>query len=247
MSSIVTFDSFSTTPFDIDAAVEQQLSERQIALKQIEAKTCPLFLSGFCTKTSLCQGRHSKGVDGEVCKHWVRGLCKKGDDCEYLHQYDMAKMPLCQFYSKTGECAKGDDCPFLHLDVGNKVTICPWYKRGFCRNGADCKNTHKREELCPRYLTGFCFEGPDCPLAHPKFDLMINEDAQVALELAQQDQYGNMSDNNHNNNNNKSNMSTNIPQQQGPGGKVVTCHKCGQQGHYANVCPMGKGKFMKKQ
>jgi len=33
-----------------------------------------------------------------VCKHWLRGLCKKGDLCDYLHEYDEDKMPICQFY-----------------------------------------------------------------------------------------------------------------------------------------------------
>lgn len=229
MASMLTFDSYSVAALDIDTAIANQLAERQLVLKQIEDTTCPLYLSGFCTKQSQCQGRHSKGVDGEVCKHWVRGLCKKGDDCEYLHQYDMAKMPQCQFYSKDGECSKGDDCPFLHLDSGTKVTICPWYKRGFCRNGSDCKNQHKRMELCPRYLTGFCPDGPDCLLTHPKFDLMVNEDAQVAMELAQLKQT-------------QADMPP-APLMVNPQGRVVTCHKCRQQGHYANVCPLGKGKF----
>ena len=40
-----------------------------------------------------------------VCKHWLRGLCKKGDQCEFLHEYDMTKMPECYFYSKFGEAA----------------------------------------------------------------------------------------------------------------------------------------------
>ena len=22
-----------------------------------------------------------------VCKHWLRGLCKRGDACDYLHEY----------------------------------------------------------------------------------------------------------------------------------------------------------------
>ena len=28
-----------------------------------------------------------------VCKHWLRGLCKKGEDCEFLHVYALDKMP----------------------------------------------------------------------------------------------------------------------------------------------------------
>ena len=33
-----------------------------------------------------------------VCKHWLRSLCKKGDLCDFLHEYDEDKMPICQFY-----------------------------------------------------------------------------------------------------------------------------------------------------
>ena len=42
-----------------------------------------------------------------VCKHWLRGLCKKGDDCEFLHKYDMERMPECYFYIKYGKFFPG--------------------------------------------------------------------------------------------------------------------------------------------
>ena len=39
-----------------------------------------------------------------VCKHWLRGLCKKGEMCDYLHEFDPDKMPICQFFfSEQGE------------------------------------------------------------------------------------------------------------------------------------------------
>ena len=37
-------------------------------------------------------------------QHWLRGLCKKGDQCEFLHEYDMSKMPECYFYSRFSKC-----------------------------------------------------------------------------------------------------------------------------------------------
>lgn len=45
-----------------------------------------------------CPFRHVRGERTIVCKHWLRHLCKKGDDCEFLHEYDMAKMPICYFF-----------------------------------------------------------------------------------------------------------------------------------------------------
>ena len=28
-----------------------------------------------------------------VCKHWLNGTCKMGDECTFLHEYDMERMP----------------------------------------------------------------------------------------------------------------------------------------------------------
>lgn len=33
-----------------------------------------------------------------VCTHWLRGLCKTGDKCRFLHEYDVTRMPICQFF-----------------------------------------------------------------------------------------------------------------------------------------------------
>ena len=35
-------------------------------------------------------------------------VCKKGDQCKFLHQYDVARMPECHFSFKSG-----GRCPFL--------------------------------------------------------------------------------------------------------------------------------------
>jgi hypothetical protein len=50
-----------------------------------------------------------------VCKHWLRGLCKKGDLCDYLHEYDDDKVrqpSLCALrYSLPSDVRKTDgDC-----------------------------------------------------------------------------------------------------------------------------------------
>jgi len=51
-----------------------------------------------------------------VCKHWLRGLCKKGDDCEFLHEYDMAKMPECYFFQKFGKCFSEPAKTYLNVE-----------------------------------------------------------------------------------------------------------------------------------
>ncbi|NXN01392.1 CPSF4 factor, partial [Sylvia borin] len=105
--------------------------------------------------------RHG-GAKLEVCKHWLRGLCKRGDGCDFLHDYDASRTRECYFYSKFGEC--GDkDCPFLHVAApAASPAGCPWYERGFCRHGPLCKYKHTRREMCANYLVGFCPEGPKC-------------------------------------------------------------------------------------
>lgn len=115
-----------------------------------------------------------------MCKHWLRGLCKKGDQCEFLHEYDMTKMPECYFYSRFNAC-HNKECPFLHIDPESKIKDCPWYDRGFCRHGPHCRHRHVRRVLCMNYLSGFCPDGSLCKYMHPRFELPpppeVNKDA----------------------------------------------------------------------
>ncbi|NWZ95490.1 CPSF4 factor, partial [Nesospiza acunhae] len=101
------------------------------------------------------------GTKPAVCKHWLRGLCKRGDGCDFLHDYDATRMPECYFYSKFGECGN-KDCPFLHGSATASTGGCPWYDRGFCWHGPLCKYKHTRRVMCANYLVGFCPEGPKC-------------------------------------------------------------------------------------
>ena len=55
-----------------------------------------------------------------VCKHWLRGLCKKGDGCEFLHEYDMTKMPECYFYSRFSKFQPLQCVSFTMCDEYNK-------------------------------------------------------------------------------------------------------------------------------
>lgn len=123
-----------------------------------------------CEKGVACPFRHIRGDRTIVCKHWLRGLCKKGDQCEFLHEYDMTKMPECYFYSRFNAC-HNKECPFLHIDPESKIKDCPWYDRGFCRHGPSCRHRHVRRVLCNFYLAGFCPDGLLCKFMHPRFEL----------------------------------------------------------------------------
>jgi cleavage and polyadenylation specificity factor subunit 4 len=90
-----------------------------------DSQLCPDFVStGSCPKGALCPLRHvqpsplnfqppppiPQNAHGRtVCKHWLRGLCKKGTTCEFMHEYHLRKMPECWFFAKYGFCSNGDE------------------------------------------------------------------------------------------------------------------------------------------
>lgn len=97
-----------------------------INLAESTAAVCEFFSQpGGCTNGPQCPYRHVRGDRTVVCKHWLRGLCKKGDQCEFLHEYDMSKMPECYFYARFNAC-HNKECPFLHIDPESKIKDCPW-------------------------------------------------------------------------------------------------------------------------
>jgi cleavage and polyadenylation specificity factor subunit 4 len=125
-----------------------------------------------------------------VCKHWLKGLsssrltsglCKKGDVCEFLHEYNIRKMPECTypfplpplpcgrlmtgwFYNKHRYCQNVEECLYRHIDPETRAGVCPWYERGFCPLGAECAQRHvKGRSICQSFLTGFCPLGKECP------------------------------------------------------------------------------------
>ncbi|KAI5292353.1 RNA-binding component of cleavage and polyadenylation factor [Ascosphaera atra] len=104
-----------------------------------------------------------------VCKHFLKGLCKKGIKCEYLHEYNLRRMPECQAFARSGYCPSGDECLLQHIPSDAKALPCEHYERGFCQLGPLCAKKHVRRVLCEFYLAGFCPEGPKCGKAHPRF------------------------------------------------------------------------------
>lgn len=114
-----------------------------------------------------------------VCKHWLRGLCKKSDACEFLHEYNLRRMPECWWFAKYGYCSAGDECLYAHPK--ERRIECPDYRRGFCKLGTythslfrlnfsmfaivgpNCPRKHVRRVACQLYLSGFCPLGAECP------------------------------------------------------------------------------------
>ncbi|KAL4586318.1 hypothetical protein LXL04_010954 [Taraxacum kok-saghyz] len=86
-------------------------------------------------------GRRSNSYRQTVCRHWLRGLCMKGETCGFLHQYDKSRMPICRFFRLYGECRE-QDCVYKHTT--EDIKECNMYKLGFCPNGPDCRYRHAK-------------------------------------------------------------------------------------------------------
>jgi len=172
--------------------------------------------------------RHARGDKAVVCKHWLRGLCKKGDMCEFLHEYDLQRMPVCYFYSKYGECSN-PDCVYRHISAEENMRECPWYNRGFCKHGPNCRNKHAKKIACENYLTGFCTDGPNCKFGHPKYELPKEDEPAIEKQ--------------------KKTISTPMgtpeimPKDVPPHGQIrnpqrpIICRRCGTPGHKSPECP----------
>lgn len=172
---------------------------------------CKAYMQGHCPLGNSCPDKHNASgntfqryvsflvirtitntpYSSLVCKHWLRGLCKKGGACEFLHEYNLRKMPECNYWSRFGTCSNGDDCLYLHPDPESKRPPCPHYERGFCPLGPHCANKHiKKDNICPFYLAGFCPDGKTCKAgAHPRFpDDLKKPERKVIKSKAQLEQ-----------------------------------------------------------
>ncbi|EQB61562.1 cleavage and polyadenylation specific factor 30kda [Vairimorpha apis BRL 01] len=138
--------------------------ENELGLHIEEDIYCDLYQTNQCHNKD-CDKQHIKLATSVICKHWLRGLCKKNKKCEFIHEYDLKKMPQCYFFSKLGECTN-PECFYLHSV--DKRKECAWYNRGFCRHGSTCKNRHVQKKMCYNYFLGFCIKGPNCEFGHPK-------------------------------------------------------------------------------
>ncbi|KXH64343.1 hypothetical protein CSAL01_08805 [Colletotrichum salicis] len=168
LTHAATATSFAFTPF-LRQTYRHELSS--------DRPQCKPFLAGHCPLGAACPDRHASssssnptGGPSLVCKHWLRGLCKKGESCEFLHEYNLRKMPECNFFMRNGYCSNGEECLYLHIDPQSKLPPCPHYDKGFCPLGPRCSKKHVRRKLCVYYLVGFCPEGPGCKYgAHPRW------------------------------------------------------------------------------
>jgi cleavage and polyadenylation specificity factor subunit 4 len=96
---------------------------------------------GDTHQQQLTSAKNDPRLRTVVCRHWLRDLCMKGSSCEFLHQYDLSKMPLCRH----GDKCKIADCPFRHISDANRLD-CVFYSQGFCIHGPFCRYRHVQRE-----------------------------------------------------------------------------------------------------
>ena len=64
----------------------------------------------------------------------VKGLCMKGDLCNYMHQMDPDRMPECEAFNATGRCYD-PDCMFRHVEQQDRQ-VCRKETNGYYEFGA---------------------------------------------------------------------------------------------------------------
>ena len=81
----------------------------------------------------------------KVCKHFVKGSCREGDNCSYIHDKN-----ICRFYFLNGNCKKGDKCNFKHT---HKLE----------RRDRDRNNRNNRKKLIKKNTETFepCYDPSD--------------------------------------------------------------------------------------
>lgn len=47
-----------------------------------------------------------------VCRYWLANRCMSGNECVFLHEYKVDKLPLCAYIE--AQCPDGDACMFRH-------------------------------------------------------------------------------------------------------------------------------------
>ena len=68
--------------FDIEIALAQQLGAQPLPFPGMDksgAAVCEFYVRSTCQRGAACPFRHVRGDKTIVCKHWLRGLCKKGN------------------------------------------------------------------------------------------------------------------------------------------------------------------------
>ena len=95
-----------------------------------------------------------------LCKYFMEGGCKKGDQCSHAHSADelqvkpvLSKTRMCKQILRLGNC-NDPQCTFAH-DIAELVSanaffrtkMCDFHLNGSCKLGDKCRYAHSKDEL----------------------------------------------------------------------------------------------------
>jgi hypothetical protein len=102
------------------------------------------------------------------CVHWMRGYCRRGDECQFDHRVRMKayNQPECKH---NGVCEREleGECMFWHGKVDKP---CKHWANGECRKGDDCPYNHNPDEEGKNICHHHGVKGHDvsrCKFIHP--------------------------------------------------------------------------------
>eukprot|EP01053_Blabericola_migrator_P009952 Blabericola_migrator_1__9951@NODE_54_length_16124_cov_113_894563_g50_i0_p5_GENE_NODE_54_length_16124_cov_113_894563_g50_i0NODE_54_length_16124_cov_113_894563_g50_i0_p5_ORF_typecomplete_len492_score65_62YTH/PF04146_15/7_2e03YTH/PF04146_15/2_9e34Torus/PF16131_5/6_4e07Torus/PF16131_5/0_42zfCCCH_3/PF15663_5/1_4e06zfCCCH_3/PF15663_5/1_6zf_CCCH_4/PF18345_1/1_1e08zf_CCCH_4/PF18345_1/9_5e03zf_CCCH_4/PF18345_1/3_5e03zf_CCCH_4/PF18345_1/8_7e03zfCCCH/PF00642_24/4_7e05zfCCCH/PF00642_24/2_2e02zfCCCH/PF00642_ len=124
-------------------------------------------LSSVSSRTRMTVAKRPKHTHQVVCRHWLRGMCIKGDSCDFLHIFDPSRMPPCRQYGKHGRCAEHEQgtCPLRHDDMNIATPEGPVAAADMTAS------RHSSNVVCIQYLFGYCQSGPFCAQRHVRLPL----------------------------------------------------------------------------
>ena len=120
----------------------------------------------------------------KMCRYFIKGKCKKGDECTYSHCKQNEKQ--CQYFQE-GSCRFGKDCWFVHGEEEcsysreekpiKKPVRCKNFEDGSCEFGDQCRFSHDIKTLQDN--TPICWHQENCRYgAKCKFKHTRNKDSQ---------------------------------------------------------------------
>lgn len=105
------------------------------------------------------QEQKNNNVSGTNCTFYLKGICRNGAACKFLHPEGQQGKQILESANKY-----------------QKRKECHAYNSGYCPLGKNCKDLHVERNICINYLLGFCPEGPNCKLFHLKTMITSGQD-----------------------------------------------------------------------